>query len=214
VALVDHPREATGAGEDGQQWDLGQRDGRGEVVDEDDLVTGQRQLVAAARRRAVDGRDPDLAGALRGVLDAVAGLVGELAEVDLVVVRRPGQHLDVRPRAEDLVDAAGQDDRVHLGVLEPEPLDRVGQLDVDRQVVGVELELVVVPQTALGIDRHGQGGYRAVDGQPPVPVALRRGLELHGRNGRHPIAHGDPQSLPRSSSQGHATTVDSSAERV
>jgi hypothetical protein len=202
VALVDHPRQAAGAGEDGQERDLRQRDGGGEVVDEDDLVTGQRQLVASARRRAVDGRDPDLAGVLRGVLDAVAGLVGELAEVDLVVVRRPRQHLDVRPCAEDLVDAAGQDDRVHLGVLEAEPLGRVRQLDVDRQVVGVELELVVVPQAAVGIDLHGQGGHRAVDGQPPMPVVLGRGLEVHGPTGRCPIAHGDPQSLPAASLRG------------
>ena len=76
------------------------------------------------------------------------------------------------------------DDGVDLGVLEAEALDGVGQLDVDGQVVGVELELVVVPQPALGIDVHGQRGHRAVDRQPPVPVLLRRGLEVHGRNGR------------------------------
>ena len=195
----------------------GQRDGGGQVVDEDDLVAGQRQLVATARRGAVHGRDPDLAGVRRGVLDAVAGLVGELAEVDLVVVRRPGQHLDVRPGAEHLLDAAGEHDGVDLGVLEAEALDGVGQLDVDGQVVGVELELVVVPQTALGIDLPWSGwppGRRRTAASAGTAPARSGSPRPHA--GRHPIAHGDPQSptAHRSASRGErATTVDSSVEK-
>ena len=73
-------------GSTAEQRHLGQRDRRGPVVDEHDLVAGQRQLVAAAGRGAVDRGDPRLARVGGGVLDAVAGLVGELAEVHLVVV--------------------------------------------------------------------------------------------------------------------------------
>jgi hypothetical protein len=51
----------------------------------------------------------------------------------------------------------GDDQRLDLGVLEAQPVDRVGQLDVDRQVVAVELELVARSMRVLGVDRHGQG---------------------------------------------------------
>ena len=50
----------------------------------------------------------------------------------------------------------------------------VGQLDVDAEVVGVELQLVVVgPQAGVFAHVHGQRGDGAVDGQLPVLV-LRR----------------------------------------
>src|SRR4029077_3990836 len=68
VALVDHAGEATGAGQDPQQGDLGQGDGGGAVVDEDDDVAGESQLVASAGRGAVEGRDPGLTGVLGRVL--------------------------------------------------------------------------------------------------------------------------------------------------
>ena len=55
VALVGEPGETAGAGQDAEQRHLGQADGARAVVDEDDLVAGERQLVAAARARAVDG---------------------------------------------------------------------------------------------------------------------------------------------------------------
>ena len=69
------------------------------------------------------------------------------------------------------------DDRLHGGVLEPDALQRVVQLDVDAEVVGVELEVVVVTQAAVGVDGHGQGGDGAVDVETPVAVPRRIGLE-------------------------------------
>ena len=65
MALVDQPGQASGAGEDAEERHLGQRDGRGAVVDEDDLLAGQGQLVAAAGGRAVDGAQPHLVRAER-----------------------------------------------------------------------------------------------------------------------------------------------------
>ena len=99
-------------GSTAEQRHLGQRHGRRPVVDEHDLVARQRQLVAAAGGGAVDGGDPHLArsGPVASSID-VAGLVGELAEVDLVGVGRARQHLDVGAGAEHLVEAAGDDDR-------------------------------------------------------------------------------------------------------
>ncbi len=159
----------------------GSAHGAGAVVDEHDLVARQGQLVAAAGRGAVDRGDPRLAGVGGGVLDRVAGLVRELAEVDLVGVGRPGEHLDVGAGAEDLVEPAGDDDGAHLGVLEPQPLDDVVELDVDAEVVAVELQLVVVAQAGVGRDPHRQRGDRAVEGQLPVPIGGRVGGERdHG----------------------------------
>jgi len=62
-------------------------------------------------------------------------------------------------------------------VLEPEPLHRVVQLDVHAEVVGVELQLVAVPQPRVLVDVHGERGHRALAAKPPVPVAARLHLE-------------------------------------
>src|SRR5450631_3415763 len=58
--LVDDAREDTGAGQHAEQRHLGQRDHRGTVVDQDDLVAGQGELVATACSSAVEGCDPRL----------------------------------------------------------------------------------------------------------------------------------------------------------
>ena len=71
-------------------------------------------------------------------------LVGELAEVHLEAVARRAEHEDVGAGAEDARLEAREDDGVHFGMLEADALQRVGELDVDAEIVGVELELVVV----------------------------------------------------------------------
>ena len=53
------------------------------VVDQKDLVAGERQLVAAAGAGAVDRGEELQPAVLRGILQAVARFVGELAEIDL-----------------------------------------------------------------------------------------------------------------------------------
>ena len=123
VALVDHPGQPAGAGQHGEQRHLGQRDRRRPIVDEQDLVARQRQLVAAAGRGAVDRGDHDLPAAGRHLLDAVAGLVRELAEV------RPCGRASSRRasgcwrrrrtpcRAPPVTTTA-----LHLGMLEAQPL--------------------------------------------------------------------------------------------
>src|SRR5690606_34628760 len=57
LALVDEPREAAGAGEDREERRLGEAHRARAVVREDDLVAGDRELVSAARRRAVQRRE-------------------------------------------------------------------------------------------------------------------------------------------------------------
>ena len=41
-------------------------------------------------------------------------------------------------------------------MLEAQPLDRVGELDVDAEIVGVELELVPRAERRMLVDRHRQ----------------------------------------------------------
>ena len=122
---------------------------------------------------------------LRGVLDREPRLVGVLAEVDLERVGRAGQHVDVGAGAEDLLVAAGDHARPHLRVLEAEPLDGVGQLDVDAQVVAVALQLQLRVGAAEGRDLHRQPGDLAFDREGPVAVAGRVRVERElGRGGR------------------------------
>jgi len=99
------------------------------------VVGRERQLVAAAGGGAVDYADGGKAGGIARVLDAVARLVGELAEVDLVGVGGAGEHANVGAGAEDPRLSRAQQDDLHLRVLEPQTLDGIRQLDIDPEVV-------------------------------------------------------------------------------
>ena len=57
LALVGDAGEAAGAGQHREQRQLGQRHRRRAVVDQHDVVGGERELVAAARRGAVHDAD-------------------------------------------------------------------------------------------------------------------------------------------------------------
>ena len=99
--LVDHARQAAGAGQHAEQRRLRQADRGIAVVDEENLVAGERQLVAAAGADAVQGGEELEAGMGAGVLDRQARFVRELAEVHLPAVARAAEHHDVRAGAED-----------------------------------------------------------------------------------------------------------------
>ena len=60
-------------------------------------------------------------------------------------------------------------------MLEAQPLHRVVEFDVDAEVVGIELELVVAEPAGL-VDVHDQIGDVAVILDAPVPVARGVGL--------------------------------------
>ena len=158
VALVDDPRQTPGPWQDPEEGQLRERDRRRPVVDEEDAVTRERELVPTARRGTVHRSDPDLPGVVGRVLDGVARLVGELAEVHLVVMCGRGEHPDVRARAEHLVLAAREHDRADLRMLETQPLQQVSELDVDPEVVAVELEVVAGAQPTGLVDVHHDAG--------------------------------------------------------
>ena len=158
-----------------------------------------RQLVAAAGRGAADRGEVALAGIFRGVLDRQARLVGELAEIDLVAVRRLGERADIGAGAEHIVLARADDDRAHLGVLEAQALHRVGQLDIDAEIVGIELQFGAGIEPAGRIDIEGQGRDRAVDRQPPMAVARRVGAEIdrcHWRAAMRRVSRRKPGPRP------------------
>ena len=195
--LVHQPGEPAGARQHREQRDLRHGDRGRAVVDQDDLVAGEGELIPAARGGAVDRGEVGLAGMLGRVLDRAPRLVGELAEVHLPPVLGLGEHPDVGARAEHLVQPAGDDHGPHLRVLEPQPLHRVGQLDVHPEVVGVELELVAGAQAAGLV--HGQHDLRdlAVGLQPQVAVTTRVGAERHHRYAGHVTPPSGRGSRPR-----------------
>ena len=186
AALVGDARQATGAGQYAEQRHLGQRHRRRAVVDQHDVVARQRQLVAAAGAGAVQRGDELQPRVARRILDAIARLVGELAEVDLPRMRREAQHEDVGAGAEDALLGRRDDHRAHLGVLEAHAVQRIVQLDVDAEVIAVELELVAGLQAAVFGHVHRQRGDLSIEAQLPVFVARGLGTVvddgvIHGR---------------------------------
>ena len=83
AALIHHPREAAGAGQHGHQGHFRPGHGGRAVIGQRDMIGGQGQFIAAARRRAINKTQIFLVRAGRLVLNTVAGLVGEFAEIDL-----------------------------------------------------------------------------------------------------------------------------------
>jgi len=83
-------------------------------------------------------------------------------------------------------------------MFEAQPLHCVGQLDIDAEVVGIQLELITFEQPAILVDVHGQRRHRAVDIELPMPVARRIGLKIDvlraAREGAIFAGHGPPLS--------------------
>src|SRR5439155_16883301 len=137
-----------------------------------DLVTRERELVTAARSGARQGAQAPNARAFAELFEPEARFVGELAEVDLERVRGAAEHVDVRARAEDAVLRAADDERFGFGVLEPDALERVGELDVDAEIVRVELERVARAHAAVLLDVHEERRDRSIEGELPVLVTV------------------------------------------
>ena len=67
-------------------------------------------------------------------------------------------------------------------MLEAQPLDGVGEFDVDAEIVGIQFELVAFEQRALLIDVEQERRDIAVDLELPMAVARRIGLEIDPRS--------------------------------
>ncbi len=66
-----------------------------------------------------------------------------------------------------------------VGMFKTETLHGVVQLDVDSQVIGVHLQLVVIPESAGRIYSQLESGNRTFHRQCPVPVVVRMGSEVN-----------------------------------
>ena len=188
-ALVDQPRQPAGAGQHREQRQLRQRHRARAVVGQQDLLAGQRQLVAAAGGDAVDRADVALAGMLGGILDGQPCLVGELAEVHFVIVRAQTQHVDVGAGAEDAVALGADHHGADLGMFEAQALHGIGQLDIDAEIVGIELQLVAGTKTRILVHVHGEIGHAVLEAELPVAIAIGRGPEVDRRGFGHGVSH-------------------------
>src|SRR5262249_18599860 len=73
-------------------------------------------------------------------------------------------------------------------MLETNALDRVGQLDVDAEIVGVQLESVLRRQPSIFADVHCQRGNSALECQLPMLVLSRVSFEAdRTRSVRHAV---------------------------
>ena len=178
MLFVGHAGQTAGAGQHTQQRYLGQAHRAGAVVHQNDFVAGQRQLIATAGTGTVHGSQEFEPAVRRRVFQAVAGFVGEFAEVDFPGVAAHAQHEDIGAGAEHLFFGAGDDHGAHLRVLEADAADGVVELDVHAQVVAVELELVAGAQTSVFIKVGLECGHWAVEAQFPVLVLGRVGLVI------------------------------------
>ncbi len=95
MALVGHAGQATGARQNAQQRHFRQRHAAGAVIDQNNLIAGQRQFVATTGTCAVDGSNEFQTTVAAAVFDAIAGFVGEFAEIDLPCVGGQTQHEDI-----------------------------------------------------------------------------------------------------------------------
>ena len=185
MALVGDAGQATRSRQHTEQGNLGQADRRGAVVHQDDLVTGQRQLVTTTGTGTIHGRQELQPAVPRCILQTVAGLIGELAEVDLPGMAADAQHENIRARAEHPVLQAGQHYRANFGMLEADAVDGVMQFDVHPQVITVELELVAWAQPRVFVKISAQGGHRAIEAEFPMPVLGGLSPVVHGVRNSH-----------------------------
>src|SRR3984893_11822430 len=111
------------------------------------------------------------------ILDAVAGFIGEFAEIDLLGVARLSQHVDVGSRAEHALLAARQNHDPHLGMLEADAVERVVEFYIYPEIVRLELQPVAWGRSGFLRHIQGQCGDRPGAGQAPVAISLGFAVE-------------------------------------
>jgi hypothetical protein len=104
------------------------------------------------------------------ILDPISGFVRKLAKVHLPGMRGRTQHVNICAGTKNAVLCAGDDDRSNFRVLEPNSLQRIMQLDVHTEIVGIQFQLVTRPNPPVLAYIDQQGRYWTVNGESPVPV--------------------------------------------
>src|SRR5689334_21715151 len=109
----------------------------------------------------------------RIVLDRTARLIGELAEVDFERVRGRAKHVDVGPGTKDSWFETRQYDYTNFRMFESNSLNRIRQLDIDAQIIGVELEFVAFVKSLVFLNIHGKCGDGVLNFEFPMVVLFR-----------------------------------------
>src|SRR5215831_8734263 len=115
------------------------------------------------------------------ILYAVTRLIGEFAEIDLFGMARVTQHVDIGARTEDALLAARDHDDPHFGMLEPDAVKGVVELDIDPEVIGVELQSVTRREPAFLLDVERQRRDRAIAREAPVAISIGFSVECGHR---------------------------------
>jgi hypothetical protein len=63
-------------------------------------------------------------------------------------------------------------------MFEAQALHRIGELYIDAEVVGVQLELATLEQAAIRIDVHRQRRNRSIERETPVAIATWISLKV------------------------------------
>jgi hypothetical protein len=173
LPLVHHARQATSPWQHRQQRNLGKADRARGIIDQQDLVAGQRKLVAAPRGRSVERCQKLRPLVGRGVLHGEPRLVRELAEVHFEGMAALRQHVDVGARAKDAVQPAGDNDGAHFGMLEAQARHGVREFDIYAQVVRIEFKRVARDYGRFFGYGQRERSQRGIDGEAPVAVCRR-----------------------------------------
>ena len=184
VFFVGHPGQATRAGQHTQQRHFGQAHRARTIVHQNNLITRQCQLIAAARTSAIDGCQKLEATVGRRIFQAIARLIGELAKVHLPSVTGNTQHKDVGPGTKHFFFGAGDHHGAHFGVLKTDAVDGIVQLNIHPQVIAVELEFVAGAQTGVLVKVGAQRGDRTIETHLPVFVLAGVGLVIDASRGQ------------------------------
>src|SRR6266850_642085 len=112
------------------------------------------------------------------VFDPISRFIGEFAEIHFPRVRGKSEHVDISAGAKNTILCAGKDHRADFRVFKADALERVVEFDVHSEVVGIQLQFVTWPDSAVFGHVHGQRGDRAVEGEAPMFVARRIDLKF------------------------------------
>ena len=80
------------------------------------------------------------------------------------------QHANICARAKYFVFARAHNDHFHFGMFKTHTLHDIIQFDIHTQIVGIQLQQVVIKETSIFIDIHREPSDRSFIIQAPMMV--------------------------------------------
>ena len=147
--LSVRPRQPAGAWQHAQERHLRQADRAAAVIDENDLITGEREFVAAAGARAIHRGEEFHPSRLEESSRPLRVSLVNLQKFTFHAWLETPSMKMLAPEQNTRLSRAGDDHGAHFRVLETDAVYGVVEFDVDAQVVAIELELVAGPQAGV-----------------------------------------------------------------